>query len=310
MSLEAYCYLFSQQLRQIFGCRVQKISLDAGFSCPNRDGLLDTAGCAFCNNEAFSPVTRLPRQSLIQQLDAGIQGAKKKYNARKFIAYFQTYTNTYGPVDLLKERYDVIKQVDDIVGLSVSTRPDCIDPDKLDLLESYSSDYVVWVEYGLQSIHDASLQNMNRHHTYADFIRAVELTSSRNLRICVHLILGFPGETTADMLATADALAQLPIDALKIHVFHVLTNTRSEHDYASGRIVLSSMHEYAAMLVSFLERTPATICIQRMTADAHRPYLIAPLWLESKQAVLSAIEREFSERKSYQGRTYRERSLR
>lgn len=295
---------FGNYLKKYFGCRVHKVTLDAGFTCPNRDGYLSYDGCTYCNNQGFSSNTRIPSRSLEEQLAEGISYFKSRFNAEKFIAYFQAYTNTYAALPELKKRYDVVRSFEDIVGISIGTRPDCVTPEILDLIESYSDKYTVWVEYGLQTIHEKTLKRINRGHTYESFLKAIAMTANRKINMCAHVILGLPGETSRDMMDTAGTLAQLPIHGLKLHILHVMKDTPLEGLYNKGEIKLLSFEEYVGLVCDFLERIPYEFTIQRLTADAPASVLVAPLWVTRKMEILSAIEKEFARRGSFQGRFF------
>lgn len=293
-------YLFHRYNR-----RIHKVSLDAGFGCPNRHGIdrRQGPGCVFCKNAAFSPQAR-PEQRpppLDEQLARGIDFGRKRYGARGFFAYFQAYTNTYGPQELLEERYSVIRRFPEVVGLAVGTRPDCADGEVLDLLESFSQNYEVWVEYGLQSGHDATLDRIRRGHTVEDFLRAVERTSLRAILMCVHVILGLPGETHDDMMETAKLLARLPIQGVKIHHCHVIRGTPLADNYCRGEYRPLEYAEYLRCVCDFLEHLPWPITIQRLLGEAPRDILIAPKWGESKERIHEAIQAELESRGSHQG---------
>lgn len=320
-------YKFSDYLKERFGCRVHKVSIDAGFSCPNKDGKLSTDGCIYCDNKAFSfPVrnsTSLHKIGTISngarietQIENGIAFGRQRYGAEKFIVYFQAYSNTYAPLDILKQRYDVVRKFEDIVGISIGTRPDCVNEEILDLIESYAGDYEVWIEYGLQSIHDKTLKLINRHHTYEDFLKAVELTRaprwvrgsapkqrSSNIKICAHIIIGLPNETKEEMLETAKALAKLKIDGVKIHPLHVVKGTKLEELFKKGKYKPLELDEYVDIVTEFLGYLPSDTVIQRLTADCPKEFLVAPEWLLEKSNVLRRIEETLKERNTYQGKT-------
>jgi uncharacterized protein len=296
-------YSFNEYLRKRFGTRVHRLSLNASLGCPNRDGTLSRDGCVFCNEKGFSHFadTSMP---LREQIREGIRFAKERFKAGKFIAYFQNGTNTYASADKLKKAYDTIKEFPDIVGLSISTRPDCVDKEKLDLIESFSGDYEVWVEYGMQSIHDKSLKRINRLHAFEDTLKAIEETSKRNIKIGVHLILGLPGETREDILKTAETIAHLPISGVKFHVLHVLKGTRLEKIFNEGNLRLLDEKEYAGAVCDFLERLKPECVILRLISDARDDILIAPKWINEKQGVIEAVNKEFEKRKTCQGAAY------
>ena len=303
--MDNYLYSFNHYLRDKFSQRVHRISLDAGFDCPNTDGTISNQGCIFCNNKAFSHFSRLSFLSLEEQIIQAKEYAHKRFKAEKFIAYFQSNSNTYGDINFLKKRYDLIRKFDDIVGIAISTRPDCVDDEKMSLIEDFSKDYDIYIEYGLQTIHDKTLKLINRGHTFADFQKAIELTSKRdNINIGVHVILGLPGETKSDMLATAKAIAKMPLWGVKFHVLHVVKDTLLADMYEKNNLSLLSLDEYADILVSFLELLPSKQVILRLVSDAHRDLLIAPFWVKDKEKSLKRIGAEFRKRKTKQGALY------
>ena len=293
---------FTEHLRQTFACRVHKVCIDAGFTCPNRDGTLAMGGCIYCNNVSFSPGNR--RLSVTEQITQGSRFLRKRYGAQKFIAYFQAYTNTYGDIRLLQSLYDAALACEDIVGLAIGTRPDCVSDDVLDLLTDYASRTYLWLELGLESGHDQTLTFINRGHTVAAFDDAVQRAQQRHLRLCAHIILGLPGESPTAMLDTARHLAQLRLDAVKLHHLHVVRHTVLEKMYQRGNVSLLAMEEYAALVVDCLEVLPPDTIIMRLLGDAPRATLVAPTWSLHKQAVLQRIAEELERRNTYQGRCY------
>lgn len=299
--MERYCR-FSTYLRKRFGCRVHRVSVDAGFSCPNRDGTLSTGGCVFCENRAFSATRRSPGTPLREQVVLGMERARARFAAEKFLVYFQANTNTYGPAGVLKERYDVIREFPDVVGLCVGTRPDCVDEGKLALLESYSNGYEVWVEYGLQSVHERTLRFINRNHTYRDFLTAFARTRKRNVRIGVHVIIGLPGETEKDILETAREMGRLAPDGIKIHPFHIVKGTKTERLLEEGAIRPMEEPWYADICTRFLEYLDRKTVVQRLSADCHPDFLVAPQWLSEKSRVLREIDAAMEQMDRAQGR--------
>lgn len=291
---------FTTHLRQTFGCRVHKVSIDAGFTCPNRDGGVAVGGCIYCNNASFSPGNK--RLSVTDQLEQGKLVLRRRYGATKFIAYFQAYTNTYRDIEHLKRLYDEALACEDIVGLSIGTRPDCVADDVLDLLADYASRTYLWLELGLESGHDQTLALLNRGHTVDAFDDAVSRAQLRNLRLCAHIILGLPGETTDDMRETIQHLADLRLDAVKLHHLHVVRHTVLEKMYQRGEVPLLSLDNYAALVVDCLEYLPPEMIIMRLMGDAPRAMLVAPTWSQDKQAALQCIERELQRRDTYQGK--------
>lgn len=295
-----YYYSFSTYLRERYGCKVRRISLDAGFSCPNKDGKAGTGGCIYCNELAFSPFAG-KKLSLDEQITCSIASAKERGAGEKFIAYFQNATNTYAETRKLGAAYDVIKKYPQIVALSISTRPDCIDDEKLGLIESYKDNYEVWVEYGVQSSHDKTLSAINRGHTFECSADAIKRTAKRGIKVGVHVILGLPGESRDDMVATARALAELPVDGVKLHVLHALKGTVLEDMYRNGKVKLLDREGYVNVVCDFLENTPSDRVILRLVSDARKDVLIAPEWINDKLGVINEIETEFSRRKTRQG---------
>jgi len=293
-------YRFSKYLREKFGDRVHKVSINAFFSCPNRDGTKSKEGCIFCDNRSFSPkIENLPIEKQIEQ---GIEYGKRRYKAKKFIVYFQTYTNTYGEIKEMKEKYDTIKKFKDVIGISIGTRPDCIDEDKLNLIESYTKNYEVWIEYGLQSIHDKTLKLINRNHTYSDFLKAIDLTKNRNIKICAHVIIGLPGETEQDILETAKECAKLKLDGIKIHPLHIIKGTKLHKFYNEGKYIPMEIEEYVNICCKFLEYLYPETIIQRLTADCHKEFLIAPWWINQKENLIKKIEEKMEKNDSWQGK--------
>jgi len=295
-------HAFGHYLRRRFGCRVHKITLHAGMSCPNRDGTRGAGGCTFCNNTGFSPAARLQPGAIRGQMLAGMESVRRRARARRFIAYFQPYSNTHAPVEQLARLYEEAWCGPAVVGLSVGTRPDCVDEAKIDLLAEHARRGEVWVEYGLQSAHDETLRRVNRCHGYGEFVRAVELTAGRGIRICVHTILGLPGETREMILETHRRLAELPIDGIKIHLLHIMRDTVMERQYHRGEIRLLERLEYVNLVCDVLELLPPGVVIQRMHADAPADVLVAPSWCLDKAGVLNEIRSELAGRDSWQGK--------
>jgi radical SAM protein (TIGR01212 family) len=295
---------FGEYLRRTYGKRVQKITIDAGFSCPNRDGTIGTSGCIYCNNEGFCPNTRRDRSDkwVEKQIADGIEWGRRRYKAGRFIAYFQAYTNTYAPVLELKELYNCVLDFPKVIGLAIGTRPDCVSPEILDLIESYNEFLPeVWIEYGLQSAHDRTLERINRGHDYNCFVDAVKATAEKKVKICAHIIFGLPGETGEDMMTTIERVGSLPIHGIKIHLLHVLRDTPLEKEYAAGRVQLLERDEYVKLVCDAIERLPEAILIQRLTGEAPDRVLIAPEWCRDKTGVLEDIDRELERRGACQG---------
>jgi len=299
-------YRFSSYLKERFGTRVYKVSIDAGFSCPNKDGTLSSDGCIFCDNRAFSYNTRVDKPRPIQtQIEKGMDFGRLRYGAEKFIVYFQAYTNTYAPLNILKERYNTVKNFKDIVGISIGTRPDCVNEEILDLIENYSKDYEVWIEYGLQSINENSLKLINRNHTYQDFLKAYDLTKKRNIKVCAHVIIGLPNERKSDIIKTAIELGRLKIDAVKIHPLHIVRGTKLEELYRKGLYKPLEMDEYIALVADFIKYLWRETIIQRISADCPKTMLIAPDWVLNKNKLLNLIDKKLEQEDIYQGQCYK-----
>lgn len=297
-------YDLNSYLRNTFGCRVQKISLDTGLSCPNRDGSIATGGCIYCNSRGSGTGAMKKGLSITEQILKGKEFLKKRYKAKKFLAYFQSFSNTYGPYEKLKGLYEEALAIDDIVGLSVGTRPDCVDEMTLTLLEGYTKDYLVWIEYGIQSIHGRTLAAINRGHDVSCFREAVKATRNRGIKICTHVILGLPFEDRGDMLATAKAVAAMGIDGIKIHLLYVIKGTRMEKLYLEGNYRCLEQEEYANLVCDFLELLPPGMVIQRLTGDPHPAELAAPEWSLRKNETLSLIKKILGDRDSWQGKRF------
>jgi radical SAM protein (TIGR01212 family) len=241
-------------LRNLYGCRVQKITIDAGLTCPNRDGSISSGGCIYCNTRGSGTGAHANGLTVAHQLRNGKKSLSKRYKAKKFIAYFQSFSNTYAPLHQLRHLYEEALAVDDIVGLSIGTRPDCVDDPVLDLLQNYAKQHLVWIEYGLQSASDATLAFINRGHDVQCFRDAVEKTKNRGIKICAHVILGLPHETRRDMLHTAETIARLGLDGVKLHLLYVVKGTRLETFYQQGGFKCLEQKEYVDLVCDFLER--------------------------------------------------------
>lgn len=291
-------YTFSQYLKNKFGEKVYKITIDAGFSCPNRDGSISKGGCIFCDDGGSFSQSCSNKLSVKEQVLDGISQQNKRYGANKFIAYFQAYSNTYKPLSELKKIYDESLCDDRIVGLSIGTRPDCVDGEKLDLIASYQQNYEVWLEYGLQTIHNKTLKLINRGHDYECFENAYREAKKRNIKVCTHVILGLPGETKSDMLLTAKKLAELKVDGVKFHCLCVLENS----PLAKWEGFKPMEEErYVDIICDFLEILPSETIIHRLAANGKNDKLIAPLWLKKRFGTINKIDEELKKRKSFQG---------
>jgi hypothetical protein len=291
-------------LRRRFGVRVHKLTVDAGLTCPNRDGRVGTGGCIYCNAKGSGSGAHARGLSIKDQLEAAKAAVARRFKAKKFIAYFQSYSNTYAPLEHLRAMYDEALAVEGIVGLAIGTRPDCVDASVLNLLESYAQHTLVWIEYGLQSAHDVTLARINRGHDAATFQKTVLATAGRGILICAHIILGLPGEDADQMRATADYIARLPIDGVKLHLLYVVRGTPMEALYRSGAYTCLTQEAYVTLVCDLLERLPPGMVIQRLTGDPHRTELVAPQWALAKAQTLDLIQQQFAIRDTHQGRLF------
>ena len=291
-------------LQQTFGHRVQKVSLDGRFTCPNVDGTVATGGCVFCDNRSFSPSRRVPRQDILAQIDDGISRLKRRYKCDHFMAYFQPATNTYAPVEKLRPLFETAISHPKVVGLAIGTRPDCVPEDVLDLLSELAEQTYLSLELGIQTIHNRTLDWMNRGHSYEVFPDAIERCRGRGFELCTHVILGLPGESHADMMATADEMARLKLDAIKIHNLYVVDNTPLADQVRNGEVELMDRDTYVETLIDFLERLPPDMVVERLSGEAPPAYFVGPSWCADKPALRNAIFSTLEERDSWQGKTY------
>lgn len=296
--------LYSTYLKHRFGGRVHKISVDAGFGCPNRHNGRDGHGCVFCDSSGSAAVGIARQAGIARQLEQAKELIQRKYRAKWFIAYFQPYSNTFAPLAQLRHCYDQALAVSKVVGLAVGTRPDCVDDAVLDLLAEYHRRTYFWLEIGLQSCHDRTLNYLGRGHDYACFLDAYQRAKERGLRVCVHLIIGLPGESRDDILHTAREMARLGVDGIKLHLLHVLQGTPLGDSFLAGEIKTLGMDEYVQLVVDVLECLPPHTLIQRLTGDGPRELLLAPLWSLNKWEVLNAIGAELERRGTRQGSHY------
>ena len=295
---------YNSYLRETFGCRVQKISLDAGLCCPNRDGTLGRSGCIYCNDKG-SGTGAARFSSLSEQVKTAKEKLARRYKAKKFIAYFQSFSNTYAPLAKLASLYGEALEDPDIVGLSIGTRPDCLAEETLDLLATLGETRQVWLELGLQSAKDETLERICRGHTAAVFSDAVKRSRARDIPVCAHAILGLPGENEEDMLETARFLARHDIQAVKIHLLYVIKGTALHEMYTSGAYSCLSRENYAAAAAEFLALLPPHFIIQRLTGDPHPDELAAPAWALEKQKNLDAVRTYMVEKGLHQGKNWR-----
>ena len=303
MSLPKRYSAFSDELKREFGCKVQRISVDAGLTCPNRDGSLDTEGCIFCGGHGSGSYGIRRDLDIVAQLEDGKEVMRRKYRARKFLGYFQAYSNTYAAVVRLRELFSEALTVPDVIGLIIATRPDCLPDDVLDYLQDLSRQTYLWLELGMQSMHEKSLELINRRHDHGSSVDAVQRAKSRGLRVCAHVILGLPGETRDEMLAMAGELNRLGVDGVKLHLLHVMKGTVLAEMYGRGEVKVMDRDDYAGLVCDFLELLDPRILIHRLTGDGGHDNLIAPLWSLKKFEILNLIDAEMERRGTRQGRS-------
>jgi radical SAM protein (TIGR01212 family) len=288
-----------------YGERIQKVTVDAGFTCPNRDGNVAIGGCIYCNNESFNPRYNNPLNSIRQQIKQGIIFLKRRYKVSKFIVYFQPYSNTYASLDKLKKMFEEALSFPEVIGLTIGTRPDCVDEEKINYLHELGSSYDITIEYGLESIYDESLKRINRGHDYQSFVDAINITKGKGITICTHMILGFPWESKNEWLNEANVLSALPIDFLKVHQLHIVKDTVMAKQYDNKQFSLLSYNGYIDIVVSFLELLNPEIIIQRLCGEAPPHLLIAPRWGKRNSEILQAIKIELEHRDTWQGKYYK-----
>lgn len=295
-------HTWNYYLKHRFHSKVFKVPLNANFSCPNRDGTCGVGGCTFCSALGSGDYAGNIQDDLFQQYESGMRMMQRKWPQGIGMAYFQAYTNTYASLDTLQHTFDPFAQRKDIAAISIATRADCLEDDKIAYLQSLTKKKEIWVELGLQSIHDDTAQRINRGHTYAQFLDCIERLKSTDLKIAVHLMNSLPGETSGQMLQTAAALARLPIHAVKIHMLHIMEGTRMGIEYKKQPFPMLSREEYIDTVIRQLELLPAEIIIQRLTGDGVKEALLAPQWTLKKVTILNDIDKEMKQRNTWQGK--------
>lgn len=295
---------FSGYLTELFGPRVFRVPLDAGFTCPNRDGTRSWGGCTYCDGRGSATAVVNAELSVRDQLADGIARIRKRFKARKFIAYFQAFSNTYASVEALKSLYDTALAYEEISGIVIGTRPDCLPDDVLDLLSEYSKRTFLWLELGLQSAFNETLDLVNRGHSAEEFFDAVKRARARKIKIAAHLIFGLPGETRSQMLESVRRVAACGVDGIKLHQLCIYKGTALEKDYRAGQIPLLSEQEYVGLVVDALELLPPEMIIMRLMAEGPRKELVAPDWTIDKQRTLKLIDAEMERRDCRQGSKY------
>jgi len=297
---------FSGYFRKKFNGRVQKISIDAGFTCPNRDGSKSTGGCSYCNNQTFSPAYCNLEKSVTAQLAEGIQFFSAKYKSMKYLAYFQSYSNTYAPIDALKSLYEEALSHPEVIGLVIATRPDCLTVEILDYLQELAKDYYIMVEFGVESHLNSSLDRMNRGHHLEESVWAINETAKRNIHNCAHLILGLPGESESDWLEQASVISQLPVENLKLHQLQIHKGTRMYKDYLEkpDDFNMFTVEEYLELIVKYLELLNPRIVVERFVSEAPDKLLVAPRWGLKNFEFTAKLEKLLNEKNTWQGRLF------
>lgn len=292
--------------RSLFGERVQKISIDAGFTCPNRDGTKGTGGCTFCNNKTFNPEYCRPGDSIHDQLDQGIRFFSKRYPGQKYLAYFQAYSNTYEVFGRLKEKYEAALDHPDVIGLVIGTRPDCVPPQLPEYLDRLTERYHVSLEFGVESTSEQTLKRINRGHGFQEVIDVLKACEPYRFFTGLHLILGLPGEGMKEILAHAEAINPLPFDFLKLHQLQIIRGTQMAREFAARRedFLTFSASEYIDLVIRFLERLRPTVILERFISESPRDKLLFPKWGLKNYEFVSQLEAEMQRRKTWQGRLF------
>lgn len=295
---------FGAWLRSHFPYKVQKISVDAGFTCPNRDGRIGRGGCTFCDNNTFNPSYCNKNSSIREQLETGKKFFARKYPEMKYLAYFQAYTNTYAPLDTLKRMYEEALGTENVVGIVIGTRPDCVNKELLDYLGSLSQQVFVSVEYGIESTNDTTLKNINRGHSFDCARRAISETAARGITVGGHVILGLPGEDTQESLRQASIISQTELDILKIHQLQIIRGTRLEREYSEHPFHLYTPEEYIGLLTEYIRRLRSNIVLDRFTSQSPADMLVAPRWGLKNHEFADRLANHMRAVGAYQGQLY------
>uniref|UniRef100_A0A7V4JPQ9 TIGR01212 family radical SAM protein n=1 Tax=Thermodesulfobacterium geofontis TaxID=1295609 RepID=A0A7V4JPQ9_9BACT len=304
MNTQKLYYTLNEFLKEKFGEKVKKIPLDAGLTCPNRDGTKGFGGCIYCDPKGSGTGLYKEGKSLDEQLKFFLELFKKK-NFNKFIAYFQSFSNTYAPIEKLKKLYDIVFMDPSIVGLAIGTRPDCIDEKVISLLKTYQEKgYYLWIELGLQSIYNETLKLINRGHTFEDFLKAYYLLKENDIPVVVHIIFGLPKETKEMMMETVKTLAKLKIDGIKFHALYIPKGSKMEEMYLKGKYNPLKIEEYVELVAEALTYLPPSTVIHRVCSEAREEDILAPLWVSKKMEVINLLRKVMGKRKLYQGKNY------
>jgi len=302
---------YSNYFRNIYGARVQKVSIDAGFTCPNRDGAKGFGGCTYCNNDAFNPSYCKSVKSVSEQIGEGIKFHKWRYNeAVSYLAYFQAYSNTYAPLEKLKILYEEALNYPGVVGLIIGTRPDCIDDEKLEYIKELSERYYIAIEYGIESCHNKTLLRINRGHSFEDAVFTLEKTAALGINAGAHFIFGLPGETRDEMLKQVDIISRLPVKTVKFHQLQIIKGTPMEIEFKNnpGDFELFTWEEYLNFFISFLERLNPAIVVERFTGEAPPRFLTGEGWGKKRtDQIVNLIEKRLEELNTWQGRMYKDK---
>jgi radical SAM protein (TIGR01212 family) len=300
---------YSNYFRKYYGGRIQKVSIDAGFTCPNRDGTKGNGGCTYCNNDAFNPSYCHPAKSISSQLAEGINFLKKRYHQpASYLAYFQAFSNTYAPLERLKTLYDEALGYPGISGLIIGTRPDCMDEEKLGYFRELSLKYFVAIEYGVESCYDKTLKRINRGHTFRQAVEAIRSTSSKGIKTGAHFIFGLPGESREEMLNEAEIISALPLNTVKFHQLQIIKGTLMEKEFQKKpeEFELFNFEEYVSFFITFLERLNPAIVVERFTGEAPPAYLSELRWGKRRtEQIVSIIEKRLEELNTWQGRLFK-----
>ena len=296
---------YASYIKSKYGQRIQKVSIEGGFTCPNRDGKVAIGGCTYCNNESFSP-HHGSNFSIKQQVETSITKLKRRYKkANKYFAYFQSYSNTYAPLSILKDRFEQALEHPDIIGLSIGTRPDCVDKEILDYLHELGNNYDVTIEYGLESISDETLKRINRGHGFQSFVDAVKMTEGLNIKMCTHLIIGFPWEDREHWIESAKIISKYPIHFLKLHQLHIVKGTKMGVEYLKNPFKLLDEDEYLDIMIEFLRHLRPDIVIQRFFGEAPKEYILTDYWHTSLSELKARLIYEMNARGVTQGDLYK-----
>jgi radical SAM protein (TIGR01212 family) len=299
---------YAEYFKKEFGGRVQKLAIDAGFTCPNRDGTKGLGGCTYCDNDAFNPSYCHPGKSIIWQIEEGIEFHARRYRrTSRYLAYFQPYSNTHAPLEKLKEIYSQALSLPDITGLVIGTRPDCVDEEKLEYFRGLADSHYIMLEYGIESCYNRTLKRINRGHTFEDSIAVLEMTSQYGIKTGVHLIFGLPGETRDEMMNEAEILSALPVNNIKFHQLQIIKGTRiaSEYKEQPGDFIQFSLDDYIEFIIDFVEKLNPAFVIERFAGEVPPRYLAGPGWgLIRNDQILARIEKRMKERRTWQGKKF------